>query len=67
MKDGPGLAVKSTQNVILIIGDLSKLKLNKTILWTLKNPLYYKPRNTDMSVILNNEFQLLVSNQKNCI
>lgn len=67
MKDGPGLPVKSTQNVILIIGDLSKLKLNNTILRTLKNPLDYKLRNTDMSVISNNEFQLLVSNQKNYI
>lgn len=67
MKDGSGLPVKSTQNVKLIIGDLSKLKLNNTILRTLKNPLDYKLRNADMSLILNNEFQLLVSNQKNYI
>lgn len=67
MKDGSGLPVKSTQNVKLIIGDLSKLKLNNTILRTLKNPLDYKLRNADMSLILNSEFQLLVSNQKNYI
>lgn len=36
MKDGSGLPVKSTQNVKLIIGDLSKLKVNNTILRTLK-------------------------------
>lgn len=42
MKDGPGSPMKRRENLLVITGNLLKLKLNNTVLRTLRNPLDYK-------------------------
>lgn len=62
-----GSPVKSSQNLSLMIGDWSKLKLNNIILRTLKKSIQLKAEQQGYASYIKKMFQALVYNQRNWI